>query len=391
MKRVAFVITTPTFGGPHNQALRLHNFLLELGWEQLIITTNEPGNGASRLEKAGVPVRRIPLHRLRKGPTYWNRAASLVHILQDIPALTQLFRGENIDVVQFAGIQNLHVALSARRAGLPVVAQLLSTYAPRWMRRAMAPLASQLVSVVMSTGITVAKEHPGIVQRGQPLICFYPPIDIDAFAIYVQKKEIVRAQLNIPSNGIGIITLGNFVPQKAHDILIKSAELLLKQRQYPSVYFRIMGTEVYTYRDYYRYLIDKARRSGLFENDRLRFVEAGARAHELLAAGDIFVLSSIAEGIPTAMLEAMALGMPVVATAVGSVEEVLQEAKAGICVPPRKPELLAAALRRLIEDEAMRKKMSENALAFAREHLDVRHCAMIHAEAYELAIKHSRG
>lgn len=391
MKRVAFVITTPTFGGPHNQALRLHNFLLELGWEQLIITTNEPGNGASRLEKAGVPVRRIPLHRLRKGPTYWNRAASLVHILQDIPALTQLFRGENIDVVQFAGIQNLHVALSARRAGLPVVIQLLGTFAPSWMRRTISPLASQVVDVVMSVGMTVVRKHPNITRRNQPLLFFYPPVDVEAFTVHARGRDIARERLGIPVDGVAIVTLGQFVPVKSHETLVQAATLL-RDHALSSLYFRILGSEVYGHKDYYsRRVVGLAQRNGLLENGFLRFVDASTRAHELLAAGDIFVLSSIAEGIPTAMLEAMALGMPVVATAVGSVEEVLQEAKAGICVPPRKPELLAAALRRLIEDEAMRKKMSENALAFAREHLDVRHCAMIHAEAYELAIKHSRG
>jgi glycosyltransferase involved in cell wall biosynthesis len=72
---------------------------------------------------------------------------------------------------------------------------------------------------------------------------------------------------------------------------------------------------------------------------------------------DVFVLPSHLEGLPNAVLEAMARGVPVVATAVGGVPSLLQQGKAGILVPPAAPEELAAAIQLLLTDQALRQRL----------------------------------
>jgi sugar transferase (PEP-CTERM/EpsH1 system associated) len=76
----------------------------------------------------------------------------------------------------------------------------------------------------------------------------------------------------------------------------------------------------------------------------------------LLGELDIFVLSSIAEGMPGAILEAMASSLPVVATRVGGVAEVVVDGRTGTLVSPSRPEVLACALRTYVQDEALRKR-----------------------------------
>lgn len=389
MNRVAFVITTPTFGGPHNQALQLHEPLRRLGWDQLVITTNEPGNGASRLRAAGVPVRQIRLHRLRRGPSRRDQWASLYRVFGDISNLARVFKEENVQVVQFAGIQNVHIAVTARVANLPVVCQLLGTYAPHWMRKFVSPLASQFIDVVMSVGLTVAAEHPGINWRKQPIISFLPPVNVHELNNAAECREQARVELGIPTSGIVVITLGIFAPPKAHEVLVESAKILCER--YSGVYCRILGSSAPGHESYYETeVINRARILGLLDYDRLRVVEVGAQAYKYLAAGDIFVLSSIAEGIPTAMLEAMALGMPVVATSVGCIPEVMSRANAGFVVPTRDPDKLAEAIVQLIENAHLRKEFGENGKMFVSKYVDVQRCAALHAEAYELAIKRHR-
>jgi glycosyltransferase involved in cell wall biosynthesis len=78
---------------------------------------------------------------------------------------------------------------------------------------------------------------------------------------------------------------------------------------------------------------------------------------ELLATADIFVLSSRSEGLPMTILEAMAAGLPVVASSVGGVPEVVVDGETGLVVPPGDPASLAAAIERLLADPALRRRL----------------------------------
>jgi glycosyltransferase involved in cell wall biosynthesis len=99
-------------------------------------------------------------------------------------------------------------------------------------------------------------------------------------------------------------------------------------------------------------------------------VLAGSRddARELLPAFDVFALSSRFEGLSIALVEAMAAGLPCVATRVGGVPEVVEHSGAGILVPARQEGSFAAALREVLADSALRQRMSRaarvRALAF---------------------------
>ena len=87
----------------------------------------------------------------------------------------------------------------------------------------------------------------------------------------------------------------------------------------------------------------------------------GERAdiHEVMQALDLFVLPSLAEGISNTILEAMACGLPVVATRVGGNPELVEEGKTGMLVPPADPALMAQAIGRYLDDEALLKVHGE--------------------------------
>jgi glycosyltransferase involved in cell wall biosynthesis len=102
----------------------------------------------------------------------------------------------------------------------------------------------------------------------------------------------------------------------------------------------------------------------------IRLLGERADVGRLLAAADMFVLASEFEALPMAILEAMAAGLPVIATAVGSVPDVVQEGVTGILVPPRDPQQLAQALAALTGDPSRRRTMGEAGAAAHREHWD---------------------
>jgi glycosyltransferase involved in cell wall biosynthesis len=92
-------------------------------------------------------------------------------------------------------------------------------------------------------------------------------------------------------------------------------------------------------------------------SNRVELLGARGNVSELLARSDVFVLSSRSEGFPVSILEAMAAGLPVVATDVGGVAEAVVDGKTGILVPAADPEALAAALGKLVADAELRHRL----------------------------------
>jgi glycosyltransferase involved in cell wall biosynthesis len=124
------------------------------------------------------------------------------------------------------------------------------------------------------------------------------------------------------------------------------------------------------------------------EIDRLGLAErvqlAGERSDvpKLLARADIFVLSSASEGLPVSVLEAMAAGLPVVASRVGGVPEVVLDGRTGVLVRPSDPDVLAAALERLVVQPALRRRLGAAGRSRAEECFDLEPFRRAHVELY---------
>ena len=104
--------------------------------------------------------------------------------------------------------------------------------------------------------------------------------------------------------------------------------------------------------------------------DRVRFLGLLPRFAELLARSDLFVLPSETESFGLAALEALASGVPVVASAVGGIPEVVRDRETGLLVPAADPGALAAACVSLLEDEPRRRRMAASARADAVSRFD---------------------
>jgi glycosyltransferase involved in cell wall biosynthesis len=87
----------------------------------------------------------------------------------------------------------------------------------------------------------------------------------------------------------------------------------------------------------------------------------GREKRELLRASDVFVLPSYAEALPLGVLEAMAAGTPVLASAVGGIPDVIEHGRSGLLVEPGTPQALAQAIARLLTDDALRARLRDNA------------------------------
>ena len=109
---------------------------------------------------------------------------------------------------------------------------------------------------------------------------------------------------------------------------------------------------------------------------------------EILAASDVFVLSTRSEGLPMAVLEAMAAGLPVVASRVGGLPELVLDGETGLLVPPGQPAALAVALETLLDDPALRERLGAAGRARVQTHFALEPFRDAHRELYRSELAH---
>lgn len=190
------------------------------------------------------------------------------------------------------------------------------------------------------------------------------------------ERASVRAELGFHDDDIVVGTIANYRAQKAYPDLLAAARRAADAN--PRLRFVAVGhgpLEADVHAEHARI--------GLGE----RFLLLGHRpdAIRVLAGCDVFTLASHWEGFPVALMEALALGVPVVATAVGGVPDGVTDGVEGLLVPARRPEELATALVRLAGDEQLRARMG-NAAATRGAEFDIRRAVTrIEATYRELA------
>lgn len=382
--RFLFVEHHPVFGGPHNRFVRLYEPLRARGYETVALVPG--GSTAQRMREGGVPVRAVPINRLRGGIDPRVHARTLIDFAPDIRRIRRVIREERIDFVVLAGLENPHAAIAARRERVPLVWQLIGTFTPMLHRRAMMPVVKRLADVVMTTGPTVARMHPGAEALGDRLVPFFSPVDIERLAPSPERRATARRELGIADDQVVVGNVGNVNPQKGHRTFIQAAADL--HRSHPDVRFAILGESYETHRRYEERIWAEGRALGVERDRNLIFRSPGARAPELAAAFDVFWLPSVprSEGIPNVVLEAMAQGLPVVSTEVGGVRDVVHDGETGFVVPPLTPEEMAAATRPLVEDPGLRRRIGAAAREFAVANCRVEVSAATHVRAFERAL-----
>ncbi len=165
------------------------------------------------------------------------------------------------------------------------------------------------------------------------------------------NKVIARQKLDLPPDKIVIGTIANFYETKGLTYLISAAKEITKQ--FPDIIFRLIG-----FGQLEKELKLKIRGLNLQNNF---FLSKVLDAKKYLNAFDIFVLPSIKEGFPYAILEAMRAGLPIVATKVGGIPEMLKNETNGLLVEPFSPSDLATKITRLLKDNVLAVKIGRQA------------------------------
>jgi glycosyltransferase involved in cell wall biosynthesis len=165
---------------------------------------------------------------------------------------------------------------------------------------------------------------------------------VDQNFFYPRNKEKSRDKLGLPKNKALILTVRRLVYKNGLDTLIESASLLA--REYPNLLLLIIGNGPDRL-----FIANRIRQLGVNENVRLvRFVPDKLLPLYYNAADGFVIPSSSGEGLPLVLLEAMACGLPVIATTVGGTPEIIKDGVNGFLVPPRDQRALAQTISKLL-------------------------------------------
>jgi glycosyltransferase involved in cell wall biosynthesis len=263
-------------------------------------------------------------------------------------------------------------AWAAWRAGIPHVITMHGGryYAGRLRRRlalrAAIAMSGRTVAVSaslarhISRDLFIRRSRVGTIPNGVPC---RPP-----------ETATLRAELQLAPDDRLVVAIGNLYPVKGHQHLIDALARLAGR--HPRLHVAIAGRG-----DLAGPLAARARDLGLA--DRVHLLGLRSDVPAILAAADLFVLPSLSEGLPMALLEAMFAARPIVASEVGEVGVALAGGEAGVLVDPGNPAALAAAVDRLLLNPAFAKDLGERAARRAHAEYDVSRMVGRYVDLYQ--------
>ncbi len=197
-------------------------------------------------------------------------------------------------------------------------------------------------------------------------------IDTTAVGAPAGTRARIRAELGLAEDAVLALTVANLRRNKDYPNLLRATTLV--RESHPRVVVASVGqgpleSEL------------KALHAELGLGDGFRFLGFRRDVHELMGAADLFVLGSAHEGLPVAIMEAFAAGLPVVATRVGGVPQQVRDGSEGLLVPPGDHEALASAVVRVAEDADLRARLGAAAQARAGDY-DIRAALAVQQDAY---------
>ncbi len=353
--KALWVSQFPVFGGPHNVALRLAEPLLRQGVATTVLLPEEPGTAAERLRGGGVPVVCVPWQRIRRTRDPRVHASLLLKAGPDVLRIRRVIRDGAHDLVVLTGLIHWQGALAARLEGVPIVWQLLDTATPAPVRAALMPLVQRWADAVMFNGQHLVDWHTRGRTLRQPATLFTGPVDTERFRPADKpQRDRMRDALGVPRDAPLVGTVANLNPMKGIEWFIRAARFIHERR--PEAWFLISGAS-YSNHAGYRLMLDAEMRATGVPLER--FVVRHDPPDRHYPALDVKLITSLpaSEGRTTTGPEAMACGVPVVATDVGAVREVIEEGVTGFVVPPQDAEALARATLVLLDDAALRSRL----------------------------------
>ena len=347
-KRVLFVHGISRIGGAEQELLRLLEGLDRREWEPYLACPPGgplPGD-AEKLQVSVYPMN-FPA---------WRKLKDVFRIPAAVGSLGRLMRRQKINLVHVNDYWWGPIScIAARMAHVPCLVHIRQEIEPRrvgqyWLRKPQRLIAvsQRIQKVVVEGGV-----GPGRIR------VIYSGIDLSQ-ALSPDAAVGIRERYRLSAHQPLIGTVANLFPRKGYEYLIDA--LAEVRKEIPDIHCLVIGEGDDAYRESLLRRVETLRLTSAltfagFQKDVLPYI----------AGLDLFVLPSLMEGFGIALIEAMSMGKPVIATAVGGIPEVIEDGISGMLVPPSDSSALAQMILHLLKNPELRERLGSAAQARVRE------------------------
>jgi glycosyltransferase involved in cell wall biosynthesis len=344
-RRIAHVVPSiNVIGGTEHATLRIARAVQPAGFDSVMFCQGGDTPVSRFFAAEGFPVRSYSAAEpsLRRPLPYLRASRKLAHELRE----------EGVDLLHGADLRAVHdTALAGRLAGLPVLCHVRNRHDAISRR-------DQLFFWPVNRWAFVSQDtwrrfaYRVSARRGTVI---YDGIDVPP--MHAGDDAAVRRELGIDDGAPVVGMVARISPQKDYLTLVRAARRVIAS--HPAVRFLVVGDydSEPAYREHYAQV-----RRWLEEQqvaDRFMFIGSRRDVPRLIAAMDVFVLSTHFEGLPLVLLEGMAQGKPTVATAVDGIPEIVKDGETGLLHRHEDDEELARRISSLLDDRALAKRLGD--------------------------------
>jgi glycosyltransferase involved in cell wall biosynthesis len=365
--RVLYVIDKLHRAGTQMHLARLLQGLDRRAVEPHVCCLISGGEVADTLRAANIPVEVLGLRTIY-GPRAWR----------GLGRLAGLCRERRIDILHAYLISsNVYGTLAGQLAGVPVLitSRRDTGFSRNWRLRAVEewlinPLVDRVTAASPAVAAVARREHG--LHNGK-VVTIPNGLDLAEWDLRRYPRAEVRREWGLAEGDCAVGVVGHLSPVKGQADLIEAAARLGPERE---------GVRLFVIGDGPLRARLEARTAALGLSGRVVFTGVRGDVARLLAMLDVVVVPSHTEGMSNALLEAMAMARPVVATAVDGNLDVVRDGVTGLLVPPRDPAALATAILRLVDGPEYARAMGNAARACIEQSFTVHDMVTRHEELY---------
>ena len=375
--RILYVHGIEAIGGAERDLIALLKTLDRRKWEPHAVC---PGTGpfGEQLHTIAVPTHAFSLPPWRKPLAVLQRRSAVGRL----GAFVEQLDPAMIHVNDIWWVPHTVSAIASHTSNpVPIVAHVRQEIEPPKVQRyqldrveAVIAISRQVEQSLVAGGVSAKKVRT-----------VYSGIDLSEKEP-AYNDEATRLMIGLPKGALLLGTVANLFPRKGYEVMLRALPAVI--RAIPTVHYVIVGSDDHDYADRLQKLAQELKIA-----DRVHIVGFQDPVQPFLAALDLYVHPALMEGFGIAVVEAMAMGKAVVATATGGLPEVVAQGETGLLVPPGEIESLAATVVSLLEDSIRREQMGRNGRARARQRFSldasVKHMEQVYGEV--LATQKGRG